>query len=164
VLTLRRTRARAAAHGRVANAPRGPYAGAMHEPIQFGPRDGASVPEARARSGDAAVRPVRLDLQRDAALTIAWSDGRVSVYPIAYLRQRSPSAEAKAWQEEQRRNPLAVMPAAMASAAGRPLSAESAELVGKYALRIRFSDGHDTGIYTWPYLREIDPTRAAPEA
>lgn len=33
----------------------------------------------------------------------------------------------------------------------------SAELVGNYALRIAFSDGHRTGIYSWRYLREIDP-------
>jgi DUF971 family protein len=30
-------------------------------------------------------------------------------------------------------------------------------MVGNYAIRIRFSDGHDTGIYSWAYLREIDP-------
>ena len=35
--------------------------------------------------------------------------------------------------------------------------AESAELVGNYAIKIRFSDGHDTGLYSWTYLREIDP-------
>jgi len=29
--------------------------------------------------------------------------------------------------------------------------------VGNYALRIRFSDGHDTGIYSWRYLRSLDP-------
>jgi hypothetical protein len=32
-----------------------------------------------------------------------------------------------------------------------------AALVGNYALKIRFSDGHDTGIYSWAYLRRIDP-------
>ena len=34
-----------------------------------------------------------------------------------------------------------------------------AELVGNYAVRITFSDGHDTGIFSWQYLREIDPAR-----
>jgi DUF971 family protein len=33
--------------------------------------------------------------------------------------------------------------------------------VGNYAIRIRFSDGHDTGLYSWDYLRRIDPD--APE-
>jgi hypothetical protein len=53
------------------------------------------------------------------------------------------------------KNPLTVLPARTGS--GRPLVADSAELVGNYAIRIRFSDGHDTGIYSWQYLREIDP-------
>lgn len=29
------------------------------------------------------------------------------------------------------------------------------ELVGNYALKIRWSDGHDTGLYTWPHLRRL---------
>ena len=42
---------------------------------------------------------------------------------------------------------------------GGQLRAEDAELVGNYALRIRFSDGHDTGIYTWDYLLHlVEPT------
>lgn len=58
------------------------------------------------------------------------------------------------------RNPLAVLPASLANHG--PATAVGAELVGNYALRIRFSDGHDTGIYSWQYLREIDPSRADP--
>ncbi|QDU72070.1 gamma-butyrobetaine hydroxylase-like domain-containing protein [Mucisphaera calidilacus] len=99
--------------------------------------------------------PSRLDLDRENALTIRWSDGRVSVYPIAYLRRLSPSADAREMRKEIESNPLTVLP----STDGGPLRAESAELVGNYALRIRFSDGHDTGLYSWAYLREIDPGR-----
>ena len=71
----------------------------------------------------------------------------------------SPSADAKALREAIAANPLTVLPASRSSG---PLVAESAELVGRYAIRIRFSDGHDTGIYSWRYLREIDPD--APKA
>jgi hypothetical protein len=56
------------------------------------------------------------------------------------------------------RNPLTVLPTSKTGDTG-PLVATSAELVGNYAIRIRFSDGHDTGIYSWAYLREIDPAR-----
>lgn len=48
-------------------------------------------------------------------------------------------------------NPLTVIP----GGAGGPLTAEELELVGNYAVRIRFSDGHDTGLYTWSYLRSL---------
>ena len=102
------------------------------------------------------LKPVHLDLKKETSLTIHWSDGRISVYPIEYLRRMSPSAETRKLREEMEKNPLTVLPDNVARHSG-PLSAVDAELVGNYALRIRFSDGHDTGIYSWSYLREIEP-------
>ncbi|MBY0260719.1 MAG: DUF971 domain-containing protein, partial [Phycisphaerales bacterium] len=70
--------------------------------------------------------------------------------------------------EEQSKNPLAVLPPSAVRAMGTPgsgpLVAVSAEMVGNYALKIVFSDGHDTGIYSWGYLREIDPAVAGAKA
>jgi len=105
------------------------------------------------------VKPRKLDLDRERGLTVTWSDGRVSIYPIAYLRKMSPSAEARELRENLEQNPLAVLPASATSSDSGPLRAEGAELVGNYAVRLRFSDGHDTGIYSWAYLRQIDPNR-----
>lgn len=105
--------------------------------------------------------PKKLDLQKDRGLTVTWADGTVSFYPIAYLRKMSPSAEMRVLREEQERNPLAVLPDKVARHEG-PLIATDAELVGHYALRVKFSDGHDTGLYSWEYLRAIDPTRNVP--
>lgn len=102
--------------------------------------------------------PRRLELKKDEGLLVEWSEGRESFYPIALLRRMSPSAEMRKLREEQAKNPLTVLPASAARASsGGALRAESAELVGNYALRIRFSDGHETGLYSWAYLREIDP-------
>lgn len=108
--------------------------------------------------------PRRLDLKKDRGLTVEWADGTTSYYSIAYLRRMSPSAEARQLREEMARNPLTVLPSgpgkgAGAGGTGEPLMAESAESVGNYAIRIRFSDGHQTGLYSWAYLREIDPAR-----
>jgi len=109
-------------------------------------------------SGGKVLRPVHLDLDRDRALTVHWSDGRVSIYPVRYLRKMSPSAEARQLREEMAKNPLTVLPSS-GSGGSEGLRAEALELVGNYAVRVRFSDGHDTGIYSWAYLREIDPNR-----
>lgn len=106
--------------------------------------------------------PRRLDLKKDRGLTVEWPDGSTSYYSLAYLRRMSPSAEARELRESLAKNPLAVLPASAASSA--PLTAIDAELVGNYALRIHFSDGHDTGIYSWQYLREIDPAAAEERA
>lgn len=104
--------------------------------------------------------PVNLDLKKSESLSIEWDDGSTSVYPIEYLRKMSPSAEARKLREDLAKNPLTVLPssAKRGGASDAPLAAVSAELVGNYAIRIRFSDGHDTGIYSWEYLREIDPS------
>ncbi|HMN40687.1 MAG TPA: DUF971 domain-containing protein [Phycisphaerales bacterium] len=106
--------------------------------------------------------PAKLDLKLDRGLTVEWSDGTTSYYSIAYLRRMSPSAEMRQLRESQAKNPLTVLPASAAKAAQGPLTALGAEMVGNYAIRIRFSDGHDTGIYSWGYLREIDPTQTRP--
>lgn len=105
--------------------------------------------------------PVRLDLKKDRGLTVVWADGTTSYYPIAYLRRMSPSADVRELRAQMARNPLTVLPSSPPSSAG-PLVASGAEMVGNYALRIRFSDGHDTGLYSWAYLRSIDPERPAP--
>ena len=95
--------------------------------------------------------PRHLDLKRSEGLTITWHDGSTSFLTVKYLRRMSPSAEARTMRSEIEANPLTVIPAGN----GGPLTAEELELVGSYAVRIRFSDGHDTGLYTWAYLRTL---------
>ena len=111
--------------------------------------------------------PAKLDLKKDRGLTIEWADGAASYYSIAYLRKMSPSADMRNLREQIARNPLTVLPsrpAAGASSRSNQLVALDAELVGNYAIRITFSDGHDTGIYSWEYLRSIDPGAAQDHA
>ena len=99
--------------------------------------------------------PESIDLKKREGLRLVWADGTESWYPIAYLRRMSPSADMVELREHMRKNPLTVMP----SGRGGGVFATDAELVGNYAIKIEFSDGHRTGIYSWSYLREIDPDR-----
>lgn len=98
------------------------------------------------------VRPVRLDLERVRGLHIEWSDGRSHFLSVQVLRRHSPSAEQRELRAALERNPFTVLPASRAEG---PLEASALEAVGHYAVRIRFNDGHHTGIYTWGYLREL---------
>ena len=102
-----------------------------------------------------AETPTDLDLKKDRGLTIRWGDGTGSYYSIAYLRRMSPSADQRELRKHMVKDPLTVLPSAPASGA---IVATDAEIVGNYAIRISFSDGHSSGIYTWAYLREIDPS------
>ena len=101
--------------------------------------------------------PKHIDVKRDAGITITWHSGRVSFYPTAHLRKWSPSADARQLREEMQKNPLTVLPAG--SGSDQPLTIKDVEPVGHYAIRIIFSDGHDTGIYSWMYLQQIDPNQ-----
>src|SRR5215217_7974781 len=85
--------------------------------------------------------PVRLDLKRTEKLEIEWQDGTTCTYPLTLLRSMCPCAMCKEQRE---------------SAAKRPKTSLTV-LPGNYALRIEWSDQHETGIYSFQYLREICP-------
>ena len=97
--------------------------------------------------------PTSLDLDRTKGLHIVWSDGVTSFITVAHLRRYSPSAEARATRDELDTNPLAVLPAS--GPTPDTLTADAMEMVGNYAVRITFSDGHRTGLYSWDWLRRI---------
>ncbi len=111
-----------------------------------------------------AHHPQHLDLKKDRGLTVQWADGSGSYYTVRYLRKMSPSADMRQLREEMDKNPLAVLPSTAARAGGGELTITDAELVGNYAIKLVFSDGHSTGIYSWAYLREIDPGQPAPDS
>ncbi|MSR44759.1 MAG: DUF971 domain-containing protein [Phycisphaerales bacterium] len=105
--------------------------------------------------------PEHLELRKREGLVIRWRGGETSFFPLTFLRRMSPSADARAIREALAANPLTVIPTSSGHA---PLEALTAELVGNYALRIRFNDGHDTGLYSWKYLREIAPQPSTSDA
>jgi DUF971 family protein len=88
------------------------------------------------------------DIQYDSAtktLTIDWDDGARFTYPAELLRVESPSAEVQGHNPEQKQ-----------IVAGRMyVGIMGIEPVGNYAIRIKFDDMHETGIYSWPYLRTL---------
>lgn len=104
--------------------------------------------------GAGGPRPVHLDVARERGITFRWDDGGHAFLDVRTLRRQSPSADARELRSSMERNPLTVLPASSAATTG-PLAIAAVEPIGHYAVRIRFSDGHDTGIYSWKYLREL---------
>ena len=78
-------------------------------------------------------------------LTVTFADHAPFELPAELLRVLSPSAEVQGHSPEQR----VTVPGKKAVRILR------IEPVGNYATRIVFDDGHDTGLYTWTYLREL---------
>ena len=109
--------------------------------------------------------PISIDLKKDRGLTIAWADGSSSYYSVVYLRRMSPSADMRQLRDEMVKNPLTVLSPAAGNAGdgGASLVVRDASLVGNYAIQFSFSDGHTSGIYSWEYLRQIDPAAGRQE-
>jgi DUF971 family protein len=83
---------------------------------------------------------------------IAWEDGLQSELPLRFLRKYCPCAGCQGERDLLGRT---LLPIARTTYDG-PITATGAELVGNYALRIDWSDGHNAGIYTFAYLRQLD--------
>ena len=90
--------------------------------------------------------PTEIRLKRaEKALEIDFDDGRTFRLPAELLRIESPSAEVQGHSAAQK-----------TTVAGcRHVGITALEPVGSYALRIRFDDGHDTGLYTWDWLYRL---------
>ena len=108
--------------------------------------------------------PTRLDLKKEEKLEIDWQDGKRCTYTLTLLRTMCPCAQCRMVRDgsdphdispTQKRKPLlTILPGNFAD----KLTAKDASLVGNYALKIEWSDGHDSGIYSFQYLREICPS------
>lgn len=80
---------------------------------------------------------------------IEWTDGRKTVYTPAQLRGLCPCAQCVSETTGIRTIDPARVP--------EDLRQSDLAMVGNYAISMRFSDGHHTGIFTYEYLRENDP-------
>jgi DUF971 family protein len=89
-------------------------------------------------------REVKLH-QTSRVLEIAYSDGRAFKLPYEFLRVHSPSAEVRGHGPGQE----------TLQVGKRDVTIAEVESVGHYAIRPKFSDGHDSGIYSWEYLYEL---------
>lgn len=100
--------------------------------------------------------PVKLEKVDEKTLRIEWSDGLRSDYPVRLLRQLCPCAGCVDEVTGERTLDPDAVPADV-----KPLQIQP---VGKYALGIRWSDGHDTGIYSFDLLRNIHFVEMGPGA
>ncbi len=81
-------------------------------------------------------------------LQIKWNDGHVSDYAFDYLRGWCPCAACQGHSGERRFVRV------------KETDLTTIGVVGKYALGLTWSDGHDTGIYSYSYLRGLCPCTA----
>lgn len=92
------------------------------------------------------IWPTELRVSKDRrTLNITFSDGKAFSLAAEMLRVLSPSAEVQGHGPGQK----------VTVPGKRDVAIVSVTPAGNYAVRIGFDDMHDSGIYTWPYLREL---------
>ena len=90
--------------------------------------------------------PTEIKLHRASRiLEITFADGEVFKLPCELLRVYSPSAEVRGHGPGQE----------ILQVGKGEVGIDAIEPVGTYAVKLVFSDGHDTGLYTWSYLHEL---------
>src|SRR6476661_583822 len=96
--------------------------------------------------------PTELRLHKDRrTLTVTFEGGESYDLAAEYLRVKSPSAEVQGHSAEERKT----VPGK------RDVGIMEVLPVGNYAVRLSFDDMHSTGIFSWPYLRELGRNHAA---
>ena len=94
-----------------------------------------------------AIEPAEISQESNTLLRIAWADGRSCEYEAASLRRACPCAQCvDEWTGERTLKPQAV---------AEDIEIRDLSIVGRYALNFRWSDGHETGIYSFQYLRDL---------
>ena len=82
---------------------------------------------------------------RSRVLAVTFADGASFQLPFEYLRTHSPSAEVKGHGPGQEVLVLGK----------QNVGIHAVEPVGQYAVKLVFDDGHDSGLFSWKYLREL---------
>lgn len=96
------------------------------------------------------VIPVGLERVGDNRLRIEWSDGQRREYRAVELRDACPCATCREKHSAPAPSPMQLN--VLSAAEAKPLAIRGMRPVGAYAYNIAFSDGHDTGLYTFDRL------------
>ena len=94
-----------------------------------------------------AIEPREIKQEGESGVRITWADDRVCQYTAAGLRRACPCAQCvNEWTGQRVLKPETI---------AEELTISDLSIVGRYALNFRWSDGHETGIYSFRYLRDL---------
>jgi DUF971 family protein len=130
-----------------------------HEGIRFISAEEAAQSAMEQKLPAEAVTPlkVRVNKTEGTGVAIEWKDGHRSEWSFAWLRDACPCATCHEEREhsgrkpgEKKPKPQTLLP--MYEAPARPVEITP---VGRYAMKFKWTDGHESGIYSWDYLRRV---------
>ncbi len=93
------------------------------------------------------IEPREIKQEGSSTLSITWADEHRCQYQATELRRACPCAQCvNEWTGQRVLQPESI---------SEEITITDLQVVGRYALNFRWSDGHDTGIYSFRYLREL---------
>ncbi len=93
------------------------------------------------------IEPTQITEESDSEISIQWSDGAETNYNAVQLRRACPCAGCvNEWTGEKQLDDAKI---------SEGLSFRHISIVGRYALNFHFSDSHDTGIFSFAFLRKL---------
>ncbi len=104
--------------------------------------------------------PAEITVSREAReMRIRWQDGHASTYPFDLLRRECPCALCSGEREKRAATPGGLGLAVLSGPVVRAGEIQVTEVkpVGRYAVNFVWSDGHDSGIYSFTFLRSMCP-------
>ncbi len=105
------------------------------------------------------MKPIQIKVTEKKFLKIKWDDYSESKIELKYLRDECPCASCKGETILLR----SYRPPRPAILSPEMYLISSIEMVGDYAVQIKWKDGHNTGIYSWDYLRLLDTSQNSEE-
>jgi len=87
---------------------------------------------------------------KEQKLTVTWANGQTNEFSLAKLRSVCPCAACRGEREASSANPLAILKSDPTG-----VRVTGARLMGNYAIQFDWSDGHNTGIFDFRFLREL---------
>ncbi len=94
------------------------------------------------------MQPFKIKIENNSTLSILWDNGETSELELRTLRKYCPCATCLAEREKQNSMYIPIF-------SENQITVQSINQVGKYAIQIHWKDGHNTGIYEYPFLRNL---------
>lgn len=94
------------------------------------------------------MQPLKIKLLEGKFLWIEWDDKSESKISLKKLREMCPCATCLSEREKQSKSYIPIL-------LGSQLTVANIEMVGSYAVQIKWEDGHSTGIYEFPFLKNL---------
>lgn len=98
------------------------------------------------------MNPAQIKILEKTKLYIKWNDDSESKIDLKYLRYECPCANCKGETVLLK----TYRPAQKVKNKPESFQIKNIEIVGGYAIQITWKDGHNTGIYSWEYLKKLD--------